>query len=62
MGRKSFLDFALMNSNETLIGMSEYRMEARPQISYALVFHSKQGPIFSYPILKIQKVLQQNDF
>ena len=37
-------------------------MEACPQISYDLVFQSKQGPIFSYHISKIPKVLQKKDY
>ena len=44
--------FRFRNSNDTLIGMSKYRMEACPLISYYLVFQSKQGPIFVYDISK----------
>ena len=35
--------------------MSKYTMEACPQISYDLIFQSKQGPIFSYHIKKNKK-------
>ena len=35
--------------------MSKYRIKACPQMSYDLVFHSKQGSIFTNHILKIPK-------
>ena len=58
----TFLDFSLMNSNETLIGMSKYRIEAETQTSCALVSQSKQGSIFSYHIFKITKVCPLTNF
>ena len=40
--------FRFCNSNETSFFRSKYRMEACQQMSYDLVFKSKQGPNLSY--------------
>ena len=41
-----------------IIDMSTYSMEACAQMSYDLIFHGKQGPIFSYHILNITKICE----
>ena len=54
--------FRFCNSNKLFSGMSKYRVEACPQMSYDSVFQSKQGPIISYHISNIQFFVVKTDF
>ena len=59
-GRNTFLGFC--DSNETLIFMSKFSMEAFLEINYELVFQRKEGHIFSYHVPKRPKVLKKIEF
>ena len=56
---KVYVFYFIIECQDVLV--AKYIMEACPQMSYDLVFQSKQGPIFSYHISKIPKIGQKTD-
>ena len=59
-GRNTFWGFC--DSNEILIFMSKFRLEAFLEIIYGLVFQRKEGHTFSYNAPKRPKDLKKIDF
>ena len=60
MGGISF--FTVCDLSETFIFMSEFSMEASPQMNCYLVVKRKEGHILSYNVRKRSKVLKKTDF
>ena len=59
-GRNTFLGFC--DSNETLIFMTKFSMEAFLEINYELDFQRKEGHIFLWHVPKRPKVWKKTDF
>ena len=60
MEGKYFFSLTFSDSNETIIFMFKFSMEAYPQMKFELVFQQKELHIFSYHVPKRTKSLKKN--